>query len=162
METILLGNYKFLSYQNVCIYKMGWHSINTIDRVFNHTSGHQHFDKVCGICISSLKVELWVKLCNTDSILCEYYHIIVHIFLNIAHTQISHTWMLMTYSFQWYTIQHSSYCTDTAPAQFITTHILVTKEFIISWQNDFHSNQNHVTWQFQHCQSTYQIWWNSD
>ena len=26
----LAGKYEFLSYQNVCIYKMAWHNVNTI------------------------------------------------------------------------------------------------------------------------------------
>ena len=30
------GNYEFRSYQNMCIYKMAWHSINTIARLLNH------------------------------------------------------------------------------------------------------------------------------
>ena len=42
--------------------KMAQQSINTTARVFNHTlserAGHQHSDKVCGVCISSLGVEL--------------------------------------------------------------------------------------------------------
>ena len=62
METILAGNYEILSYQNVCIYKMAWHSFNIIARVLNHISlektGHQHSDKVCGVCITSQGVEL--------------------------------------------------------------------------------------------------------
>ena len=51
METILDRNYEFLSYQNVCILKMAWRSINSIARVLNHITlesvGHQHFEKVC-------------------------------------------------------------------------------------------------------------------
>ena len=35
MTTILTGNYEFLSDQNVCICKLGWHSINTLARVLN-------------------------------------------------------------------------------------------------------------------------------
>ena len=50
---ILVGYYEFLSYQNVCIYKMAWHSVNTVPRVLNHISleraVHQHSDKVCGV-----------------------------------------------------------------------------------------------------------------
>ena len=46
------GNYQFLSYQNVRIYKMTWCSINTIARVLNHISleraCHHYVDKVCG------------------------------------------------------------------------------------------------------------------
>ena len=41
-------------------------------------------------------------------------------------------------------MQHPSYVSDTALDHFMTTNILVTKEFIISLQNDFHSNQDHV------------------
>ena len=33
IETILTGNYDFLSYQNVCMYKMAWHSVS---RALNH------------------------------------------------------------------------------------------------------------------------------
>ena len=48
--------------KNVCIYKMAWHSVNTIATVLNHIllerAVHQHFDKVCGVCITSLRVEL--------------------------------------------------------------------------------------------------------
>ena len=55
-EIILAGNYDFLSYQNVCIYKMAWRSVNTISRVLNHIvlerAGHQHSDEVCGVCIT--------------------------------------------------------------------------------------------------------------
>ena len=65
--------------------------------------------------------------------------------------------MLASCSFQWYMIPHSSYCIDAALGNFINTHILVTKEFIISRKNGFHSNQNHVICQFQQCQSTYLI-----
>ena len=84
-----------LSYQHVCIYKLAWHNINTIARVFNHIllerEDYQHSDKVCGVCIISLGVELWVKMCNTCEMLCKYYHILVDIFLNIAAIQIPHT-----------------------------------------------------------------------
>ena len=62
METILAGNYEFLSYQNVCIYKMAGHSVNTTARVLNNIllegAGHQHSDKVCGVCITSRGVAL--------------------------------------------------------------------------------------------------------
>ena len=62
METILTGNYEFLIYQNVCIYKMAWRSINTTSIVFNHIllerARHQYSGKVCGVCITSLAVEL--------------------------------------------------------------------------------------------------------
>ena len=33
METNLVVNYEFLSYQNVCISKLGWRSVNTLARV---------------------------------------------------------------------------------------------------------------------------------
>ena len=60
-ENILAGNYEFPRSQNVCNHKMAWHSINTA-RVLNHISleraGHRHSDKVCGVCITSLGVEL--------------------------------------------------------------------------------------------------------
>ena len=50
MESILTGNYEFLSYQNVHIYKMAWRSVNTIGRALNHISleraGPQHSDKM--------------------------------------------------------------------------------------------------------------------
>ena len=36
METILAGNYEFLIYQNICIYKMAWRSMNITARVLNH------------------------------------------------------------------------------------------------------------------------------
>ena len=56
METILVGNYEFLSNQNLCIYKMTWGRINTIARVLNHilleSAGNQHSDEVCGVCIT--------------------------------------------------------------------------------------------------------------
>ena len=62
IETILAGNYEFLSYQNVCIYNLGVSSVNTLARVLNcipvERAGHQHSDKVCGVCILSLVVEL--------------------------------------------------------------------------------------------------------
>ena len=61
METILVGNYEFFSYQNVCIYKMAWCSINTakvLNRILLERAGHQHSAKVCGACITSLGVEL--------------------------------------------------------------------------------------------------------
>ena len=56
METILAGNYEFLSYQNVCIYKVSWISINTLPRVLHgislESTGHQYSNKVCRICIA--------------------------------------------------------------------------------------------------------------
>ena len=65
MDTNLAGNYEFLSYQNVCIYKRAWCNINTIARVFNHIplerAGHQHSDKICEGCITSLGVEHELK-----------------------------------------------------------------------------------------------------
>ena len=61
METILVGSYEFLSCQNVCIYKLDKRSINTLARVLNCISleraGHQHSEKVCGVCIPTLCVE---------------------------------------------------------------------------------------------------------
>ena len=64
MENMLAGHYEFLNYQTKCIYKMALHSINTIATVLNHISldraGHQYSDKVCGVCITSLDVELRV------------------------------------------------------------------------------------------------------
>ena len=72
MKTIMVGNYEFVSYQHVCIYKMAWGSVNIIARVLNHISleraGHQYSDKVCGVCITSLEVEYGVKMCNTCAI----------------------------------------------------------------------------------------------
>ena len=73
METILAGNYEFLCYQNVSIYKTAWRSVNTITRVLNHTSleraEHQFSDMVCGVYITILVVELSVKMCNTGNML---------------------------------------------------------------------------------------------
>ena len=78
----------------MCIDKMVWHNSNTIARVLNHISleraGYQLSDKMCGDCITSLGVEVQVKMCNTDDSLCEYYHILVQIFLNIVAIQIPH------------------------------------------------------------------------
>ena len=79
MESTLVGNYEFLNYQNVCIYKMTLCSVNTMA-----IGCCQHSNKVCGVCISSLGVELAVKMCNTG----EYYHILVQLVLNIAVIQI--------------------------------------------------------------------------
>ena len=97
MDIILAGNDDFLSYQNVCIYKLGWCSVNTLARVWNHISleraGHEHSSKACGVCITTLGIQLWFKLCNTSDILCECYHILVHIFLNVAAIQIPHILM---------------------------------------------------------------------
>ena len=94
MKTILAGNYYFLSYQNVCIYKLGCRSVNTLATVLNHISleraVHQHSSNVCGVCITTLGVELGVKMCNTNDILCYFYHILVHVFLNVAAIQTSY------------------------------------------------------------------------
>jgi len=30
MDMILVGNYEFLGYQNVYIYKLAWHNVNTM------------------------------------------------------------------------------------------------------------------------------------
>ena len=38
IETIWAGNYEFLIYQHVCIYKMAWRSINTMGTVLNPIS----------------------------------------------------------------------------------------------------------------------------
>ena len=50
-----VGNCEILSYQNVSLYKLGWHSDNSLARVLNCISleraGHQHCNKVCRICI---------------------------------------------------------------------------------------------------------------
>ena len=128
----------------------------TLARVLNHISleraDHQHSCKVCGVCITTLGVALWVKMCNTNDILCGFYHILVHIFLNVAAIQIPHTLL------ECWCSALSKYIKHNTPAQFINTYILVTKEFLISYQNGFHSNKNHVTCQFQYCQSTYQSW----
>ena len=95
MKTNLGGNYEFLCYQNVCVHTMAGHSVNTTARVLNHISleraGHQHCDNVCEVCITSLGVELCIKMCDTGGNVCEYYHILVHILLNIAAIQIPHT-----------------------------------------------------------------------
>ena len=52
MDIILAGNYDFLGDQNVCIYKPGWCSVNTLARVLNHitleTADHQHSSKSVG------------------------------------------------------------------------------------------------------------------
>ena len=62
MEIILVGNYEFLNYPNVCIHKMAWYSVNALASVLNHISlkraGHQHSDQVCAVCITSLGVEV--------------------------------------------------------------------------------------------------------
>ena len=67
MEAILAGNYGFLSYQNVCIYKLGWRSsINTLVRVLNGISleraGHQHSHKVYWICIAAILRKIWTSI----------------------------------------------------------------------------------------------------
>ena len=67
VETILMGNYEFLSYKNMCIYKLGWCSISTLARVLNCISlervGHQHSNMVYGICIlcKSVKVDHYLN-----------------------------------------------------------------------------------------------------
>ena len=95
METIFGGNYGCLNYQIVCIYKMACRSINTISTVSNYISlervGYQNSDNVCGICITSQGVEIWVKMYYTCDILCEYCHTLDNIFLTIAAIQIPHT-----------------------------------------------------------------------
>ena len=66
METILAGNYEFLSYQNVCIYKLGWRSVNTLARVLNCISleraGHQHSHKVIEMCIAAILRKIWTSM----------------------------------------------------------------------------------------------------
>ena len=95
METIWEGNYQFPNHQSVCSSKMAWCSVDIIARVWNHISleraRHQHSDNVYGVCITTQGFELRVKMCSTGDILCEYYHTLVHIFLNIAAIQIPHT-----------------------------------------------------------------------
>ena len=58
METISAGNYEFLSYQNVGIYKLGCRSVNALARVLTcillERASHQHCNKVCGICIAAI------------------------------------------------------------------------------------------------------------
>ena len=62
METILAGNYEFISYQMCVFIKWPSTASNTIHvaRVLNHIllerAGHQHSDKMCGVCITSLGV----------------------------------------------------------------------------------------------------------
>ena len=60
------GNYEFLSYQNVCIYKLSWRSVNTLAIVLNCISleraGHQHFHIVCGICIAAILRKIWTSM----------------------------------------------------------------------------------------------------
>ncbi len=62
MDTILAGNYEFLSYQNVCIYKLAWRSVNTMctppyDALMESTA-HQLSAEVWDICLASLCTEL--------------------------------------------------------------------------------------------------------
>ena len=54
------------------------------------TSGHQHSDKVCGICTATMGVGLWIKMCNTGDIVYKN-HILAHISLNIASIEIPYT-----------------------------------------------------------------------
>ena len=69
-----------------------WPGEASIARVLNHISleraGHQHCNKVCGVCITSLGVELSIKVCIAYDNLCEYYRILVHSVLNIGAIQI--------------------------------------------------------------------------
>ena len=92
---------------HLCMYKMDWRSVNTIARVLNHISleraGHQHSDKVYGVYITSLTVGLWIKMCNTGDMLCECYHILVHIFLNIVTIQLPHTLL----EWWWWTLSNA-------------------------------------------------------
>ena len=90
------GNYEFRSHQNVYIYKMGGTiSIQELECwIIYHWKEEAIIIlivKVCGSCISSLWVELVVKVCNTDDTLCQCDHILVHIFLIIAYIHIPHT-----------------------------------------------------------------------
>ena len=95
MDIILAGKYDFLSYQNVCIHKLGWNSVNTLVRVLNHISleraDHQHSSKVCGICITTLGLSYELKCVIQVKFYVNVYHILVHIFLNVADIQIPHT-----------------------------------------------------------------------
>ena len=65
METILAGNYEFLNYQNVCIDKVSWISINTLARVLHgissESTGHQNSNKVCRICITVVLRKIWTS-----------------------------------------------------------------------------------------------------
>ena len=76
IETILAGNYEFLIYQNVCIYKLGWSSVNTLARVFNciplERAGHQQSLEVCGICITAIKI--YGPVCDNIHIKCDMYY----------------------------------------------------------------------------------------
>ena len=73
-----------------------------------------------------------------DVIVCEYYHILVHIFL---HIQVPHALLECWCPAVSNDIQLNALAPsiDAVPAQFISTHILISKEFVISHQNDFHS-----------------------
>ena len=49
------GKLKFPSYQNVCIYKVGWCSITRVLSVISlERAGHRHSNKACGICIAAI------------------------------------------------------------------------------------------------------------
>ena len=104
METILLGNYEFLNYQNVCIYKLGWRSINTRARVLNCISleraGHQHSRKVCGMCIAAILIKMW----TSDNIHIQF-HMFTHsstprLVIQIPHT-VSECWCLAVVVYGW-------------------------------------------------------------
>ena len=63
MESILVGYCEVLSYQNVCSYKLGWHSINMLDIVLScitlERAAHQLSNKVSGICIAVVFRKIW-------------------------------------------------------------------------------------------------------
>ena len=69
METILVGNYNSFIYQNMCIYKIGWASLynrQSVNHISLERAGHQHSDKVYVVSITSVRVELCVKMCKTN------------------------------------------------------------------------------------------------
>ena len=66
-ETHLAGNYEFLSYRHVRIYKLGWCSINTLASVLKlyislERAGHQHSNKVYRICIAAMLRKIWTSM----------------------------------------------------------------------------------------------------
>ena len=101
-----------LSWTFVLMSAVCWSQYNTIAKVLNHISlewaGHQQSDTVGGVCIPSLEVELWVKMCNKGEILCEYYHILVSIFLNISipHTLLECWWLAIYTILERATLHH--------------------------------------------------------
>ena len=156
MSNILAGNYEFLIYQNGCLYKMAWCSINTIARMLSHIplerAGHHHSNMVRLVCDLSYESNCY----NTVDILCEYCLILVHIVLNIAVIQIPHTvlecwWPALAHAIQPNTLA----CVLMLWPPSLYMHIMVNKEFIIFGQNGFHSNQTHVTCQLQYWLNQY-------